>query len=158
MPRPRINNQLAIRDLDMHLPRPARWDQHIMVPIDDQHRHAQLPEPIVRVLRVRNRPVRIRCGLAFRGLHVDEGVVVRLVGDAATVNSFPVGVGVGAAGGVVVEEGEGEAGFGFGGGDGGGEGGDWFGRGCFARPDDAADVGGGRGFGGAAASDDELAD
>lgn len=81
MPRPRIQNQLTIRDLNMHLPARARRDQHIMIPIHNQHLDAQLPEPIVRVIWVGYRPVDVRGGLSLRGLDVHEGEVVRLARD-----------------------------------------------------------------------------
>ena len=85
-------------------------------------------------------------------------MVVGFAGDVALVDACPVLLGVGAAGGVVGEEGVGEAVLDFGGSDGGGEGGDRFGGGSVAGPDDAVDVGSGRGFGAGGAGDDEFAD
>jgi hypothetical protein len=158
MSRPRIDNQLRIRDLGHQFPATRRLDQEIVITIHDQDRHLQLSQAIVRVPWIRHDKVRVRRRLPLRAFFVEKPRHDWLPLDTALEHALPVRLGSRTTKFRVRKERECQRLLGIrlfrlrc-------EHGNFLGRGLFTRPHDARDVGVGAREGRRRAGEDKLAD
>lgn len=144
MARVRINMKVRMREELRDLNAVLRRDQEVIIAVRDEHRHSELADALVRVIRVRRTELRPSLRLARSDFRAEVWSAVLRSGE----NALPRGLGGGAAVRAGVEEGERGGGFEVLLCDGVGEG----------EEDVARADGGVRGAAGAGAGQDQLAD